>query len=70
MQSPIKIPKLLFTELENNLQNHMETEMTPNRKSTSNVIITLKFKLYCRAIVNNQSHGIGTKQACIAKGWK
>lgn len=69
MQSPIKIPKLLFTELENNPQNHMETEMTPNRKSTSNVIITPKFKLYYRAVVNNQSHSTGTKQACIAKGW-
>lgn len=71
MQSPIKIPTLLFTELENNPQNYMEAEMTPNRKkSTSKVIITPNFKLYYRTIVNNKSHGIVTKQACIAKGWK
>lgn len=49
----------------------MEAEMTPNRKkSTSKVIITPNFKLYYRTIVNNKSHGIVTKQACIAKGWK
>lgn len=47
MQSPIKIPTLLFKELENNPQNYMEAEMTPNRKkSTSKVIITPNFKLY------------------------